>query len=248
MMPRPSLRDRLARGDGLDAIWLSLGSVAIAEIAARGEPGVVVIDMQHGLWERASLEAAVGLASPHAPVVVRVADSSPAAISQALDAGAEGILAPLVETPEQAAAVVAAARFPPLGARSGGGVRPLRDFVGYVAQANAFTMVGVMIETRAGVERASEIAAVPGVDLVFIGTGDLGLSLGEFPAPGPAHAAACAAILAACAARGTPCGAFTGSVEAARRRRDEGYRFVVSANDIDIVQGGFASAARAFAT
>src|SRR5260370_35090047 len=112
---RPSLRDSLASGACLDALWLSLGSVAICEIAARSGAGLVVIDMQHGLWERASLEAAVGLASPHAPVMVRVADHSASAISQALDAGAEGVLVPLVETAGQAAAIASAARFPPAG-------------------------------------------------------------------------------------------------------------------------------------
>ena len=235
---RPSLRSRLARGDCLDAIWLALGSVAIAEIVARAEPGVVVIDMQHGLWDRASLEAAVGLASRAAPVLVRLADHAPASVSQALDAGAQGVLAPLIETQAQAAALVSAARFPPQGARSGGGVRPLADFVGHVREAAQTTLVGVMIETRAGVDNAAAIAAVPGVDMVFIGAGDLALSLGEFPTPGPAHASACERILRACQASGVACGVFTGSLDAARRMRDKGYRMVVTANDIDLVSAG----------
>jgi 2-keto-3-deoxy-L-rhamnonate aldolase RhmA len=244
---RMSLRDRLSSAACLDAFWLSLGSVALCEIAARSGASVIVLDMQHGLWDRATLEAAVGIASPYAPVIVRVVDDSPAAISQALDAGAEGILAPLVETADQAAAIVSAARFPPEGARSGGGVRPLRDFVAYVRDANRSTLVGAMIETRAGLENAEAIAACTGLDLVFIGTGDLALSLGEFPNPGAAHAEACATILRACTTQGRPCGAFTGSVEAARRMRDKGYRLVVTANDIDLVGSGFASAATLFA-
>jgi 2-keto-3-deoxy-L-rhamnonate aldolase RhmA len=243
---RPSLRDRLNGGERLGAAWLSLGSVAICEIAARSGAGVVVIDMQHGLWDRVSLEAAIGIASAQKPVLVRVADHSPVGISRALDAGAEGILAPLVETAAQAAAIAAAARFPPAGTRSGGGVRPLRDFAAHVREADRSTVVGVMIETRAGLRRAAEIAGVSGVDLVFIGTGDLALSLGEFPEPGAEHARACDAIREACAARGRACGAFTGSLEAARRRREEGYSLVVIANDIDIVQAGFAAAGRSF--
>lgn len=244
---RPSLRDRLSGGACLDAVWLSLGSVAICEIAARSGPSVVVIDMQHGLWERASLEAAVGIASIHAPVMVRVADHSSSAISQALDAGAEGILAPLVETAEQAAAIASAARFPPVGTRSGGGVRPLRDFAGYVREANRSTVVGAMIETRTGLENASAIAGQPDIDLIFVGTGDLALSLGEFPDVGRVHERACASILEACKAHGRLCGAFTGSIEAARRMRDKGYRLVVTANDVDLLRGGFTNATRLFA-
>ena len=245
--PRRTLRDLLSGAHCLDAVWLSLGSVPICEIAAQARPGLIVIDMQHGLWERASLEAAVGIASPYAPVMVRIADHSPQAISQALDAGAEGVLAPLVETAAQAAAIAAAARFPPTGQRSGGGVRPLRNFAEYVREAEHATIVGAMIETKAGLAQASAIAAAPDIDLIFIGTGDLALSLGEFPDPGPAHAKACASILAACEAVGRPCGVFTGSIEAAKRMREEGYRLVVTATDIDIVRSGVAEARRLFA-
>ena len=238
-IPDPtSLKARLQRGECLDAVWLSLGSVAIAEIAARVGPGVIVVDMQHGLWDRLSLEAAVGLASRDAPVLVRLADHAPSSISQALDAGAQGVLAPLIETAAQAAAVVSASRFPPTGTRSGGGVRPLADFPRYVRQAADVTLVGVMIETQEGLDNALEIASVPGVDLVFIGAGDLGLSLGEFPAPGAGHAAACAQILQICGDNSVPCGVFTGSLDAARRMRDKGFRMVVTANDIDLVAAG----------
>ena len=243
---RPSLKARLARGDCLDAVWLSLGSVAIAEMAARAEPGVVVIDMQHGLWDRLSLEAAVGLASRAAPVLVRLADHSPVSISHALDAGAEGVLAPLVETAAQAAAIVSAARFPPAGTRSGGGVRPLTDFPSYVNEAAQTTLVGVMIETRAGLDQAAQIAAVPGVDLVFIGSGDLSLSLGEFPTPGAGHAAACERILQTCEASSVACGVFTGSLDAAKRMRDKRYRMVVIANDIELVGAGVKRATAQF--
>jgi len=244
---RRSLRARLSDGDCIDAVWLSLGSLAVCEIAARSRPGVVVIDMQHGLWNRTTLEAAIGIANAHAPVMVRIADHSAAAISQALDAGAEGILAPLVETAEQAAAIASAARFPPVGIRSGGGVRPLHDFVTYVEEARQKTVVGVMIETRNGLEQADAIACTANIDLVFIGTGDLALSLGEFPRFGHAHDQACATIQKACEAHGLACGAFSTSIQAARQMREQGYRLVVTSNDIEVVRAGFAEAARQFA-
>ena len=91
----------------------------------QAKPDAIVIDAQHGLWDRKSLEDTLGIVSSAAPVLVRVAENSLAAIGQALDAGAEGVIVPLIETDHEAAAAVAASRFPPEGARSGGGVRPL---------------------------------------------------------------------------------------------------------------------------
>jgi 2-keto-3-deoxy-L-rhamnonate aldolase RhmA len=104
-----------------------------------------------------------------------------------------------------------------------------------------------MIETVKGVSQAADIAATPGVDLVFIGTGDLALSLGTFPNNDPRHEEACASILAACQARQMPCGIFTTSGEAAAARRAQGYRLVVTGNDIELVAQGFAQATKVFA-
>jgi 2-keto-3-deoxy-L-rhamnonate aldolase RhmA len=140
------LRARLARNLPLGVFWMSTGSSAVMELAASAAPDAIVIDAQHGLWDRQNLEHAVGLVSNRVPVLVRTADASPIAISQALDSGAEGVIVPLIETDTQAAAAVAAARFPPHGSRSGGGVRPLaHDFARYYAAANDRTVVGVMI-------------------------------------------------------------------------------------------------------
>lgn len=245
--PHPTpLRARLGGEPALGAIWVAIGSPSLAEIAARSGPDAVVIDLQHGTWDRATLEAALGLLGG-VPAIVRTADGTPGEIGRALDAGAEGVLIPLVETAAQAAEAVAAARFPPGGTRSGGGVRPLMgDFARYCAAANASTLVGVMIETARGVGNAPAIAATPGIDLVFIGTGDLALSLGCFPAPDARHEQACRAVLQACRQAGTPCGIFTGTIEAALARAREGYDLAVIANDIGVVAGGFGAAVGRF--
>ncbi len=144
---RSGLRYRIDRGDYLGVIWLSLGSVAVAEIAGRARPDAIVLDLQHGLWERQGVEAAIGAVPPEIPVLARVAENSPFAIGQALDAGAEGVIVPLVETRKQAARAVKAARYPPHGERSGGGARPLADYVDYHAAAERGIIVAVMIET-----------------------------------------------------------------------------------------------------
>jgi 2-keto-3-deoxy-L-rhamnonate aldolase RhmA len=232
------LRARLARKLPIGAFWMTTGSTAVMEIAAEAAPDAIVIDAQHGLWDRQTLEHAVGLASNRVPVLVRTADASAISVSQALDTGAEGVIVPLIEIPEQAAAAVAAARFPPHGQRSGGGVRPLmRDFARYYAAANDRTVVGVMIETQRGVHNASAIANTRGIDFVFIGTGDLAISLGGFPNVDKRHEEACQTVLNACRGAGVPCGIFTMSAEAAAKRRDEGYAFVTVADDIGLPRG-----------
>lgn len=243
---RPSLRYRLDKGESLGAFWLSLGSVALCELAVKSRPDAIVIDMQHGLWDRSSLELAIGATPPDIPVLVRVAENTPLAIGQALDAGAEGVIVPLVETAKQARAAVRAAHYPPRGRRSGGGVRPLADFVDYVDAMNRGVVVVVMIETKKGCSNARKIAAVDGVDMVFIGTGDLALSIGSFPQFDVSHENACAAIQAACRAEWTLCGTFTTSSDGARAKREQGFRLVVTTNDGDVVMRGFNQASTQF--
>jgi 2-keto-3-deoxy-L-rhamnonate aldolase RhmA len=229
----PRLKPALARG-GVAAAWFALGDPAVVEIAGRAGPDVAVVDMQHGLFDRRLLEAAVTVSA--APVLVRTRDDHPASLGEALDAGAEGVIVPLVETAETAAAVARACRYPPDGVRSGGGIRPTADFPTYAAHANAAVVAGVMIETAAGVEAADAIAR-SGVDLVFIGTGDLALSLGTTPGS-ERHEAAVRAVLDACRRAGIPAGCFAMTAAAAAQRLADGFRMSVAAIDIEIVAAG----------
>src|SRR5437764_380218 len=172
--------EAVRKGGSAAGLWLVSGSPAVAELAAEARPDALIFDLQHGLWEPGALHAAIGVTRTMAVPLVRVAENSPIAIGSALDAGALGVIVPLVESAEAARMAVTAAKYPPEGVRSGGGVRPLVDFKGYVAAANANVLVAVMVETRRGVENAAAIARTPGVDMVFVGTGDLALSLGTF--------------------------------------------------------------------
>ena len=240
-----TLKHALHRPGGVATFWFALGAPALIELSRAASPDAIVLDLQHGLFSRSSLEAA--MAQRAIPTLVRVADGTATAIGEALDAGAEGVLVPLVESAETARAAVGAAHYPPRGHRSGGGVRPLaRGFARYVAEAATRTVVGVMIETAAGVENADAIAGVPGVDFIFIGTGDLALSLGCFPDLDHRHEEACRRVRDASRKAGVPCGIFTTSAEDAARRRREGYAMVVVANDIGIVASGFDAAKAAF--
>jgi 2-keto-3-deoxy-L-rhamnonate aldolase RhmA len=241
-----NLRWRLGQ-QPLAALWMSMGSTAIIELAGSAQADAVVIDMQHGLWDRASLECAVGTVATGTSALVRVADNTAVSIGQALDTGAEGVIVPLIETSAEAAHAVAAARFPPQGRRSGGGVRPLAgDFLDYCTSANERTVVGVMIETARGVDNASAIAQTPGVDFVLIGTGDLALSLGASEDHAARHEDSCRRVLQACRDAQIPCAIFTATVEQAIARAREGYAMVIAANDIAVVSRGFSEAMRRF--
>jgi 2-keto-3-deoxy-L-rhamnonate aldolase RhmA len=243
LLDAAGLRQTLAR-KGITISWFSLGSVPLLEIGAREGADVALIDLQHGLWNRDTAYAAIGAA--RTTTLVRAADSSFARIGEALDLGPAGVLVPLVETEAQARAVVSAARFPPEGDRSGGGVRPLSQGFEQYYRDHREPVVGVMIESQTGVTHAGAIARVKGVDFVFIGTGDLALSLGCFPNVDRRLDEACKKIFAACRSAGTPCGIFTGSPELARQKLAEGYRAVVIADDINVVKSGFARAIQGF--
>jgi 2-dehydro-3-deoxyglucarate aldolase/4-hydroxy-2-oxoheptanedioate aldolase len=149
----------------------------------------------------------------------------------------------MVETAEQAAAAAAACHYPPKGSRSGGGVRPLADFGAYRSAADEAITVGVMIETTRGVANAREIAAAPNVDFVFIGSGDLALSLGS---DGAALEKALRAVRDACVAAGKPCGVFTMNAGEASKRAGEGFSITVVANDLSAVMTSFEASYRTF--
>jgi 2-dehydro-3-deoxyglucarate aldolase/4-hydroxy-2-oxoheptanedioate aldolase len=226
---------------GLILAWFAMGSVPVLEAAARHDFDALVLDLQHGLWDRLSAHLAVSAVSPQ-PVIARVAANTAAAIGEALDSGAKGILVPLVETAEEARLAVAFAKYPTAGKRSGGGVRPLIDGFEAYFRENREPFIGVMIETDEGVRNAEEIAAVPGIDFVFLGTGDLALSIGCFPDLDERHEVACRTVFEICRSHDVACGIFTGSAQLARARLDQGYAAVVAANDIGVLVSGFAEA------
>ena len=241
------LLEKLNSGGCIGSHWLGLGSPSVAELMAESRADSIVFDLQHGLWTRSSLEHAIGLVRGKAAPVCRVQDDSYFAIGTALDAGAVGVIVPMIETAEQAMACVAAAKYPPDGRRSTGGVRVIADYKSYLPQANANTLVAVMIETAKGVEHAAAIAAVPGVDCVFIGPFDLSISLGTYPENGPRHEAAMQSVLATCRAAGKACGLFTPYATMGADRRQQGFQWVVLSNDQDLIQGPAKAAVRRFA-
>jgi 2-dehydro-3-deoxyglucarate aldolase/4-hydroxy-2-oxoheptanedioate aldolase len=236
-------KPRLQRGAVLPLMWLALGSAALAEIAARSVPAAIVVDLQHGLWERGSLEAAAGMAGARTSVIARTADFSATAVGAALDAGVAAVLAPLVESADDARLLASASRYPPQGRRSGGGVRPLLAGIDSMLAVNQHIAVGAMIETALGAQNAEAICAVEGIDFIFIGTGDLQLSMPD--ASAEQLKACCARIRDVAHRQGLPCGLFTADAGAARQAFAEGYELAVVANDIGLAARGFAEAMQA---
>ncbi|MET1028214.1 MAG: SDR family oxidoreductase [Dongiaceae bacterium] len=228
---------KLAAGETVGCHWTALGSPSVAEIMAQSRPDALVFDLQHGLWSRSDLEHGIGLVRGLTTALCRVAENSPHAIGSALDAGASGVIVPFVETADQAEAAVVAAKFPPRGQRSFGFIRPALDLPAYVLNANADTFVAVMIETAKGVENAVEIAAVAGVDMIFIGPFDLSLSLGLFPELGAPHQEAIEKVRQIALAAGKTVGIFTPHAVVAANRRAQGFQMVVLANDQDLLHG-----------
>lgn len=144
------------------------------------------IDQQHGQFDDRSIYEALRTASSvQLPAIVRVPGHSSERIGQVLDAGADGIMVPVVETAEEAESIVQAARFPPRGKRSFGGRRPI-DRVGreYYTAPELQPFIVVQIETPLGLANCEAIAATDGVDAIFLGADDLKISMG-FPVDTP---------------------------------------------------------------
>src|SRR5262245_59581289 len=155
--------------------WLSVSHGFTAEVMARQGFDALCVDLQHGLSELKDVwQMLQAISQTDTVPVVRVPWNDPAIIMKALDAGAYGIIVPLVNTAAEAAAAVAACRYPPVGMRSSGPLRAaLYGGANYQAEANGDIVVLTMIETKEGLANLDAICATPGLDGVYIGPADL---------------------------------------------------------------------------
>lgn len=251
-MAIPTLSERLADGRPLFSSWASLPGRLQAQILARGDCDAVTIDLQHGaIGFSDALEMIGAVVHAGKPAVARVPVGDMGMIGRLLDAGAEGLIVPMIETAEQAAACVAQAKYPPVGGRSWGaylaisasGLTPAQ----YLQQANSRVRLFVMIETRRGLEALDEILAVPGIDGIFVGPTDLSISLSKGASIDvfePEPFAAASLIAARCNAAGLVPAIYAGSPEAARKLAGIGYRFITLGNDVTMFEAGIADAFR----
>lgn len=184
-MERPLyIRESVVGKAPLIGTWASLPAPAIVELVGDAGFDFVVIEGEHAAFGRSQIEDLVRAADAAGiSSIVRVPMEGNW-ISTALDAGTGGIMIPHVDNADQARAIVHAARFPPMGDRGVGAGRASRygmNIGPYLKSANDGILVALMIESVEGVCNAKEIASVPGVDVLFIGTGDLGLSIAHTP-------------------------------------------------------------------
>jgi 4-hydroxy-2-oxoheptanedioate aldolase len=230
-----TLREQWAAGEPTFGAWLTVASTLTAEATARAGFDYVCIDNQHGgvdyeVTARMIQAVLLGGARP----IVRVPWNEPGIVGKMLDAGAEGIVVPMVNTAEEAAAVVRAVRYPPLGARSFGPVFAGLRAPGYHVEANARVAAVPMIETADALARLDDILSVDGIDAIYVGPADLSLSLGLPPANNDDSAVftdALEAIVAACRRHGVVPGIHaTGAL--ADRRREQGFVMITVASDV----------------
>lgn len=223
-----SFATRLRRGDRLVGSIVTLAAPEVPEILSAAGLDWLFIDCEHApldpLWAQRLLQAA------RVPGVLRVADSHESTLKRALDTGAAGVVVPMVNTAQQARAIVSFCKYPPLGSRGVGIVRAQGyglAFQDYVAQANQSTAVIVQIEHISAVENIEAILAVPGVDAAFVGPYDLSGSMGRLGQVDHIDVlAAIEGVRYACERAGMPLGIFVSSAAAAKPYLEKGFSLV----------------------
>jgi 4-hydroxy-2-oxoheptanedioate aldolase len=226
--------------------WCMLPSAFAAEVVSASGCDWLCLDLQHGLIGDEAMRVMVQAAAIRAtPVAVRVPWNEPAYIMRALDAGADGVIVPMVNTVEDAEQAVAATRYPPQGYRSWGPLRSLmadRDFS--PVRGNERSVCIVMVETAEAFENLEGILSVPGVDSVLVGPNDLAIS----HAGGNAGAGSSERdvmmireIAAACERHGAAAGISCGSAAEARRWESMGYTLLGLPSDASLIGDGMAA-------
>jgi 2-keto-3-deoxy-L-rhamnonate aldolase RhmA len=247
------LRQRALRGEVLAGTWLNLASSLTAEMAGRAGFDWLLLDREHGVGDSETLlHQLQAIDCTPACAVVRIAWNDAARFKLALDLGPSGIMVPYVNTAEEARQAVAAMRYPPQGVR--GVARFNRaagfsmEFDRYFAEANASLLTVIQIETPEAVANAAEIAAIDGVDVLFVGPLDLSVNLGipqQFAHPD--FRAAIAKVIAAAKGAGKAAGTLLANAEQIALAIADGYTFIAVGSDGGLVANGMKSLAAAFA-
>lgn len=229
--------------------WISIGDPFIAEIMAAQGYDALTLDAQHGLMGRTDTIAMIqAMRASGVTPIVRVPWLDPTAIMQALDAGALGIICPMIDTREQTEQFISCLRYPPDGARSFGPTRAVFAYgPDYASRANSEVVAFAMIETRLAMENLEDIIATPGLDAVYVGPTDLALNLSNGKlAPGmdreePELIEAIKLIQATAKSAGVRSGIFCGTPEYAARAVEWGFDLVNVSNDVRLLTSAAAA-------
>lgn len=223
-------------------LWSLVPGSFGAEILARTGVDYVCVDQQHGIiGYDAMVPMLQAIEAGGSTPITRVLSGDPYGIMKSLDAGAWGVIVPLVNSAADAHIAVAACRYPPRGVRSFGPSRAASVIgSGDPAVLDAEALCLVMVETREALERVDEIAATPGLDGIYTGPSDLALSLGLTPTleiREDEHAEAIERVRDACARNGIAAGIHSPSGEWARRHAEAGFDMVTVATDAALLGG-----------
>jgi len=246
-LPGFSLAARLRNGETVFTAWCGLPSPLAAEILGREGFSTVTLDSQHGMWDLNALLAAIaGIRHGGCAPVVRVPLGDFAMVSRMLDFGAEGIIAPMINTAADARAFANAAKFPPIGERSWGPHRAtmlaqIPDQRDYLVNANDNIVTLAMVETRTALDNIDAIAATPGIDGLFLGPSDLSIALSNgrtIDQHAPEVEVEIERIVGAARKAGKIAGAYCGSAERAKALEARGMRFMAIASDMAFLRAG----------
>jgi 4-hydroxy-2-oxoheptanedioate aldolase len=242
------LKELWAAGKPVINGWCNLPGAFSAELMAGMGWDAVTIDTQHGLIGYSEMVAMLQAVSTTSAVpLVRVPWNSPGELMKALDAGAYGVICPMINDAAEAAAFVQACRYPPAGFRSFGPIRAgVYAGADYFAHANDEILTFAMIETAAGLQNAEAICATPGLSGVYIGPSDLSLGIGGGPGQdqtAPELMAAFDRIIAACRGAGIRVGVHTSSLAYAKQMVEKGFDLVTAGGDMRYLMGGRREAA-----
>ena len=236
------LKEAWNEGRPAFGLWMTVPGSVGAEIFAKTGVDYVCVDQQHGVVGYDSMVPMFqAIQAEGTAPITRVLSNDPFLIMKALDAGAWGVIVPLVNSAEDAARAASACRYPPQGIRSFGPVRA----AGVIGSRDPERLGGevlclVMVETREALERVDEIANTPGVDGIYIGPADLALSLGLPPTleiQEGEHAEAVGRIREACHRNGIAAGIHCPSGEWARKHTETGFDLVTVATDATLLRG-----------
>ena len=249
-MPAFALARRLRAGETVYGAWCMIGSPVVAETIAREGFAAVVLDAQHGLWDVSALIAGASAVNhAGAAPAVRVPLGDFAMTSRALDFGAEAIIAPMINSAEDARQFAAAAKYPPLGERSWGPLRamPLQGHtapVDYLRDANNGTLTFAMVEAATALANVDAIAATPGIDGLFVGPYDLATALSSGTAQDVQARNVEEAIDRICStankANKIP-GIYCRDAESAVAMAKRGFRFIIAGNDLTTLRAATAA-------
>ena len=234
------VKETLRQGKPSFGTWLSLGNLHASRVLARGGFDWLTLDIEHSAfdWSQAAMIFSA-VADAGCVPLARVPEGDHYCIKRVLDAGAWGIVVPMVDTVEQARTAIAAAKYPPVGNRSvGGGMHSLNFDASagdYYERANDEILVVLQTESPTGVENAEEIYSLPGCDAIFIGPNDLRFNMrtpdGGKPTP-EEHEAMIQRVIDAGKKVGTPTGIHAMDPQSALQRAEQGMQFIAVGSDL----------------